>query len=162
MPTPVSNLMRPSSARRVLLDGFVPVPRGTMQVVPLPLMWPAKDPGDVLDYELDLSPAMDGSDGDRLATVDVTITPGEDGAVTLSSSAADGMRVVLWLAGGQANVVYSVQVTVTTALGRTLSRAVLLPVLGLAAAAPPPVSALTTEAGVTITDANGNPILVGS
>ncbi len=162
MPTPVNNLMRPSSARRVLLDGFVPVPRGTLQVVPPSLVWPAKDPGDVLDYEIDLSPAMDGSEGDRLATVDVTIAPGGDGGVTLSDSAADGMRVVLWLAGGQANVVYSVQIRVTTALGRTLSRAVLLPVLSLAAVTTPQASALTTEGGVTITDASGNPVLVGS
>lgn len=162
MSTPVNNLMRPSSARRVMLDGFLPVPRGTLQAVPLSLVWPAKDPGDVLDYEIDLSPAMDGSDGDRIATADVTITPGGDGALALTNCAADGMRVVLWLAGGQADVVYSVQLAVTTTLGRTLSRSVLLPVLGLASASAPQASALTTQTGVTITDSSGNPILVGS
>jgi hypothetical protein len=67
---------------------------------------------------------------------------------------------VLWFSGGVTGTTYSVQVTLGTAGGRTIARAVLLPVCGLAAAAPP-ASALTDDNGAIITDQNGNPILIG-
>jgi hypothetical protein len=53
-----------------------------------------------------------------------------------------------------------VQVTITTASGRVLGRAIALPVLALAQAAPAAGTLLTGD-GATITDQNGNPILLG-
>ena len=55
-----TQIWRPSNARRVALDGFAPVPRGASQSVPPAPAWPAKDPADVLDYEVDISAANSG------------------------------------------------------------------------------------------------------
>ena len=160
MPTAASQLVRPSSARRGVLDGCVPVPLGSLATAPAALSWPAKDPGDVLDYEFDISPALAGNDRDRIATIDVTIQPSASGGLTLASAAADGNVAVLWLASGQAGTVYSVQISIGTAAGRTIGRAIFLPVLALVSSAPPS-SALTTSSGTTVVDQSGNPILVG-
>jgi hypothetical protein len=160
MPTVAPKLIRPSNARRVVLDGFVPVPRGSLTSAPAALSWPAKDPEDVLDYELDISPVLAGNEKDTIATIDVTIQPSATGDLVLASSAVDGSVAVLWLTGGQAGTVYSVQVTLGTTAGRTIGRAIYLPVLALVSG-PPPVSALTTSAGTILLDQSGNPILVG-
>lgn len=156
-----THVWRPSSARRVVLDGFAPVPRGTLPTTPAPLTWPAKDPGDVLDYEFDIAAALVGNRGDAIASVAVSISPNAAGDLTLNSTAADGANAVLWFSGGQAGTIYSVHVTVVTANGRTIGRAILLPVLPLAAAAPSS-EALTTQQSAAVTDQNGNPILLGS
>lgn len=161
MPTLASQVVRPSSARRVVLDGFIPVASGSVTSAPAALWWPAKDPGDVLDYEFDISPALAGNEKDTIATIGVTIEPSAAGDLTLNSSAADGNVAVLWLASGQSGTVYSVQVSIGTAAGRTIGRAIYLPVLALLAN-PPPVSALTTTSGAAITDQTGNAITVGS
>ena len=152
------HVWRPSSARRVVFDGFVPVPRGS-GVVP-PLAWPAKDPADVLDYEFDFSAALVGNEGDELSGVSVAVTPEGAGAVAVNSVAGDGGMAVLWLSGGQAGVVYSVQVSVTTASGRSLGRAVLLPVVALAGAGAA-AGILVTELGVAITDQAGAALAIG-
>jgi hypothetical protein len=159
--TPAPHVWRPSNARRIVLDGFLPVPRGTLPTTPPPLSWPAKDPSDVLDYEFDVTAALVGNEGDAITTVAVAITPDATGDLVLNSSAADGSRAVFWFAGGQSGTVYVVQITIVTVNGRTIGRAVLLPVLPLASAAAA-ATALTTDAGATITDQNGNPILTGS
>jgi len=160
MPTAAPQVVRPSSARRVVLDGFVPVPRGSLASAPAALSWPAKDPGDVLDYELDISPALAGNEKDTIATIDVTIQPSATGDLTLASAAADGGVAVLWLSSGQAGTVYSVQVTIGTAAGRMIGRAIYLPVLALVSSTPP-ASALTTTSGTVVVDESGNPVLVG-
>ena len=101
MPTVAPKVARPSSARCVVLDDFIPVPRGTVATAPAALSWPAKDPDDVLDYELDVSPALAGNEQDTISTIDVTIEPSASGDLSLASSIADGKVAVLWLAGGQ-------------------------------------------------------------
>jgi hypothetical protein len=122
------------------------------------LNWPAKDPTDVLDYQLDISPAVIGDEGDGIASLDVSIAPGEPGDLSLQSSYADGTSAVIWLGGGQAGTVYTVTLLVTTGCGRTLQRSVLLPVLSLSSPAVPS-TAIMTNAGLVITDQNGNPVL---
>lgn len=161
MSASMTYVWRPSSARRVVLDGFAPVARGVVPTVPAPLSWPAKDPADVLDYELDIAAALVGNEGDPIVTLQATVSPAAAGDLTVTSLAADGSRAVFWFAGGQAGTTYVVQVSLATASGRTLGRAVLLPVLGLATATAP-ASALTTDLGAVVTDAQGNPILTGS
>lgn len=161
MPTPATHAWRPSTARSVVLDGFVPVPRGVVPAAPAALVWPAKDPGDVLDYEFDVRAALVGNGGDSISTIDVVITPSNAGDLVLNSAAADGGVVVLWLALGQPGTTYTVQVTVGTANGRTINRSILLPVQALAAP-PVPTAVLTTDTSSVVTDQNGNPILVGS
>ena len=54
----VSHVWRPSSARSVTIDDFISVPRGSVGLQNIPLVWPAKDPEDVLDYQLSIEPAL--------------------------------------------------------------------------------------------------------
>ncbi len=122
MTTPASHLWRPSNARYVQVDGFVPTPRGPQIPPPKALAWPANDPGDTLDYVFDISPALTANPGDTISTLDITVSPNNPGDVTLVSSSADGPRAVLWLTGGQALTTYTVTVSITTTGGRTLAQ----------------------------------------
>lgn len=159
-PTPATHIWRPSGARRCVLDGFVPVPRGTVPTTPAPIAWPAKDPADVLDYEFDISAALLGNKGDLITTLDAAVTPNAPGDLALTSMAADGAMAVFWFGQGHIGTIYVVQITITTQSGRTISRAVLLPVQALASASAPS-QVLTTDTGTIVTDQNGNPILIG-
>ncbi len=158
MPTPASHVWKPSSARTVTLDSFIPVARGAVATAPAPLNWPTKDPADVLDYQFDISPAFVGNDGDSIQTLDATIFPANPGDLMLSGATADGPLAVFWFAQGQAGTVYTVTVIIGTTNGRTIQRSILLPVLSLSTPAVP-VTALETSTGLVITDQNGNPIL---
>jgi len=155
-----TQLWRPSSARRVALDGFAPVPRGASQATPPAPAWPAKDPADVLDYEVDISAAIAGHPHDAITGVSVAPSPTGPGHLAVGAIATDGPIAAMWLSGGQAGTTYRVQVTVTTASGRVLGRAVALPVLALAEAQAASLT-LQTGGGATVTDENGNPILLG-
>jgi hypothetical protein len=158
MPTPATHVWKPSNARTVVLDAFIPVPRGSAAAAPPPLNWPTKDPIDVLDYQFDITPAVVGNDGDVIATLDVSIEPNNPGDLSLQSATTDGTVAVLWLAGGQAGTVYTVTLVIATTNGRTIQRSILLPVVYLSVPPVPP-NALVTNAGVVLTDQNGNPVL---
>jgi len=157
MSTPANHIWRPSNARYVQIDGFVATPRGPQVPPATALAWPAKDPGDTLDYVFDITPALTANPGDSIATLDVTISPNNPGDLTLASSSADGPRAVLWLSGGQPLTTYTVTVNITSAGGRTLARSISLPVVTLASV-PAPASALTTPAGQPLTDPTGTPL----
>ena len=161
MGTTANHVWRPSVARVLVVEGFVPGPRGVpVQMLTTP-SWPAKDPSDVLDYQFDIAPALTGNDGDAVATLDVGISPANPGDLSLASTAADGARAVVWLQGGQAGTTYTVTLTIGTQAGRTLSRSVLLRVVALSMSAPT-AETLTTDSGSTLTDGLGNAILLGS
>ena len=158
--TPV-HVYRPSSARLVVLDGFVPVPRGAVVAPPVMPSWPVKDPGDVLDYAVDVAAAVAGDDGDAVVNVVVTVTPNAFGDLALNSAAIDGTLVVLWFAAGNTSTIYTVVLAITLASGRVVSRSIALPVY--AVSGPSPTSAiLMTDTGLDLTDSGGNPIVVGS
>jgi hypothetical protein len=154
----ISHVWKPSHARVVSVDSFIPVPRGSPATQPSPPSWPAKDPGDVLDYVLDIGPAIAGNDGDGIASVTVAIAPSKPGDLMASSTVADGCRVILWFSGGQLGIVYTVTFQVKTFNGRSIQRTVLLPVLPLSAPIIPD-GALVTAAGTALTDQNGNPVI---
>lgn len=161
MPQGVPPLWQPSSARTVALDGVLPLPRGVLPADLPPLVWPIKDPGDVLDYSLDLSAALAGDPTDQVATVGVTTVPsGNPGDLLVGRIVGSGTSAVMWLSAGVVGTTYAVQVSVGTLKGRVIGRTVLLPVQQLAAVAAP-ANPLITDAGSTVTDQNGNPILVG-
>lgn len=161
MSTTVSHVWKPSSARLVTIDSFIPVPRGASAIAPPPLNWPTKDPGDILDYILDIGPAIVGNDGDGIGTLSVNLSPSNPGDLVLQSTTADGSRIILWLSEGQAGTIYTITFSITTINGRSLQRSVLLPVLLLSVPVVPP-NALITATGVVITDQNGNPVLSNS
>ena len=159
MSTPATHVWQPSTARTVVLDGFVPVPRGTQPTVPALPIWPLKDPNDVLDYQFDVSAALAGNPGDGISSLGVTIAPDNPGDLALNSALANGTIAVLWLAAGQSGTVYTVTITITTFYGRTLARSVLLPVYSLSSLPVLPDD-LITNTGLILTDQNGNPILI--
>lgn len=159
--TLTTHIWRPSNARYLAIDGFVPVPRGTLPGVPAPLSWPAKDPADVLDYQFDVGAALVGNPGDAIAELTAAVTPTGIGDLLIDSTAAEGALAVIWFSAGNVGTVYTVVISLTTLSGRIMARSVLLPVLSLTSAVPP-LSSLTTDQGVVITDQNGNPILLGS
>ena len=132
MTTVASHVWKPSVARTVTLDAFIPVPRGTTPRVPTTPSWPIKDPFDLLDYQFDITPALVGNDGDAIATLDIAISPANPGDLALTATAADGCRAVLWLGGGQPGTTYTVTLTIGTQAGRTIARSVALPVATLA------------------------------
>jgi hypothetical protein len=157
----VSPLWQPSSARSVALDGLLPLPRGVMPTDLPPLVWPTKDPGDVLDYSLDLSAALAGDPTDQVAAVGVTIQPnGNTGDLQAGRIVGSGTSAVIWLSAGVAGTIYAVQLSIGTLKGRVIGRTVLLPVQ-LLATIPAPSNPLTTDVGSVVTDQNGNPILIG-
>jgi hypothetical protein len=159
MPTTATHIWKPSTARTIVLDSFIPIPRGSASAAPPALSWPIKDPTDVLDYRFDIGPALVGNDGDAIATIDVAIDPANPGDLTLNSVTADGNIAVLWLSAGQTGVIYTIVMTITTLNGRTISRGVVLPVLYLSVVPSSP-SVLITDGGLIITDENSNPIAV--
>lgn len=157
----VSSVWQPSTARAVALDGYFPLPRGVVPSDLPPPSWPAKDPVDVLDYEVDASAVIAGDPTDQVATVAVAIIPQNSVAdVQVGRVLAKGAVAVIWLSSGQAGTVYSIQITIGTLKGRVIGRTVLLPVQALATQAPP-TSSLLAEDGSVITDHNGNPVLLG-
>lgn len=160
MATTASHVWRPSASRVLMLDGFIPGPRGILARSNLPLRWPSKDPADILDYQFDISPALAGNDGDAIQTIDVLISPSAEGDLAMLSSAADGTRAVLWLQGGVAGTTYDITIMVGTETGRAISRSVILPVTAFAiqgASALP----LTTETGGALVDSDGNALVIG-
>ncbi len=160
MATTANHVWRPSASRVLVLDGFVLGPRGLPANASGPLVWPAKDPADILDYQFDIAPALTGNAGDAVSTLDVVISPAEPGDLSLASAAADGARAVLWLQGGQVGTTYTVTLTLGTQAGRTLSRSVLLPVVALAAQ-DGNSNLLVTETGAVLLDDSGNALELG-
>jgi hypothetical protein len=158
MSTPANHVWKPSSARFTIIDSFIPVARGNSAIAPPPLNWPAKDPGDVLDYIFDIGPAIVGNDGDGIATLDVSLSPSNPGDLNVQNTATDGSRIILWLSQGQAGTIYTITFNISTTSGRSLQRSILLPVLSLSLPVILP-TALITSAGVVLTDQNGNPVL---
>jgi hypothetical protein len=159
--TSVAHVYRPSTARLVILDGFVPVPRGAVAAPPVMLSWPVKDPNDVLDYAVDISAAVAGDDGDAIVDVAISSSPNAIGDLLLNSAAMDGTEVVAWFGAGISGTIYTVVLAITLASGRVVSRSVALPVYSMSG--PSPSSAiLVTDTGQDMTDEGGNPIVVGT
>ena len=159
MGTQVNYTWIPSAARVLVLDGFCIYPRGTSFSSQPPLAWPPKDPGDTLDFTLDISGAISGNEGDAIASLDVTISPANPGDLTLTSSSADGDLAIMWFSAGFAGTVYQVTVTVSTNSGRVIGRTINLPVVALANA-PGQQNDLLDQYGNPITDQNNSPIIV--
>lgn len=158
MATLVSHVWKPSRTRTITIDSFVPVPRGSVATAPTLLSWPSKDPGDILDYQLNIEPALVGNEGDTINSVDVDISPNQPGDLSLDNIAADGYNIVIWLSGGQPGVTYNLTVIAALASGRTLQRTMLLPVVALSTLSVPE-DAIESTTQDPLTDENGNPIV---
>jgi hypothetical protein len=160
MPAQPSHIWKPSNARLVVLDTYVPLARASALSAQPPLTWPVKDPNDLLDFVLDLSPAVAGDEGDAIASVSASVSPSSDpDDLTVVQLGTDGLTAVLWLAAGVTGTTYAVTIAAVTLSGRTIERTVLLPVLLLACGFSTPADAIDVEGGAPLVDQNGNPIL---
>lgn len=84
------------------------------------IVWPAKDPAEVLDYTWTV-----GLDtGDTIASYTATTTSG----VTIDSDSENDTQVTLWLSGGVDGETAMFNLTATTAGGRTFREIAVLPV----------------------------------
>lgn len=153
----VSHIWKPVKSRTITIDGFIPVPRGASVGPPVPASWPAKDPADTLDYQINIGPAFSGNDGDYITGVDVDISPSQPGDLSLDNVSADGPNVILWLSAGFAGVNYTITIKASLSSGRIIQRSILLPVVLLSSVAIP-VNALLTTTRDPLTDQNGVPI----
>lgn len=103
----------------------------------LALQWPTAEPGDVLDYYLDVTaPLADLSD--TILTASAAVAPSGAGEMTISSMSITGTVIGVWLAGGIAGRSYLIRVLATTTGGRTLEWIVRLKVDAFLAAYPLP------------------------
>lgn len=84
------------------------------------LSWPSKDPGEVLDYQIDWSALLDGDTIDS-STFDVL-----SGSVVVDSSSIDNVTTTVWLSGGTLNETCTVENTIETVIGRTFQQSVRL------------------------------------
>ena len=161
--TPAVHSWKPSTARTLTISGFMPRARGACPatVSGTVAAWPAKDPADVLDYVYDIAPALWGDEGDSIAFLTVTISPGAAGDLTLASSTSNGHQAILWMSAGQSGTTYAVTLAVGTLGGRSFQRTVMLPCLSLSTE-PPVGTELVTNTGAPIVDQSGNPIFIES
>jgi hypothetical protein len=117
----------PSPARTVVYTGWMAT--GDPAVVPVPMVWPGKQPTDVLDFTVDMLPWLEDGGDDLLEVVTVTpptITPGD---VTINVLNVGGSTITCWLGNGQGGAVYPMEFSVSTQQGRTASFDVTLAVL---------------------------------
>ena len=82
------------------------------------LSWPSKDPGEVLDYQIDWSALLDGDTIDS-STFDVL-----SGSVVVDSSSIDNVTTTVWLSGGTLNETCTVENTIETVIGRIFQQSV--------------------------------------
>ena len=94
------------------------------------LVWPDKDPGDTLDFELKAEDAIPS--GDTIQTIGVAIANVTVPPLTNPTNAVDagGRTAIIWLAGGLVGEDYEIVVTLTTnsTPNRVIERTVLLQV----------------------------------
>ena len=161
MPAQAAYYWKPSNARLIVLDTYVPLARASALSAPPPLAWPAKDPSDLLDFVLDIAPVIAGDDGDAIVSVSVSVSPSSNaGDLTVAQYGTDGLAIVLWLGGGVAGITYAVTIAAVTLCGRTIERTILLPVVSLSSGFASPDDALDVQGGAPLLDEDGEPILV--
>ena len=91
------------------------------------LDWPQAEPGDNLDYLVDLWPLLGGM-GDTLLSMSVSVRPSGAGELVVGLIAVVGYQAVVWLSGGVAGRTYIVKIALGTVLGRSAVLLVNLPI----------------------------------
>jgi hypothetical protein len=82
--------------------------------------WPAKDPDEVLDYEIDWTKRLDG---DTIATSVFEVAVGD---AVVDSDSNTTTATTVWLSGGTLDETCEVLNRITTAGGRTMDQTVKL------------------------------------
>lgn len=79
--------------------------------------WPAKDPDEELDYEIDWSPRV-GTDA--IATSTWIVPTG----ITSADGSNDDTTTTIWLSGGTVGTTYTLTNRIVTDAGRTMDQSV--------------------------------------
>jgi hypothetical protein len=119
----------PSPARTIVYTGWVTPPPNA---IPVPMVWTAKNPADVLDFSVDIF-AWLADGGDDIPQV-ITLTPltTVKGDVAIASPLIVGAGLITsWLSYGQAGGTYGIEFSISTLLGRTATFEVMLPILNV-------------------------------
>lgn len=87
------------------------------------LSWPAKDPDEVLDYQINWSASLYGLDGDDTITASTWIVPA---GIAKNAESHNDDTTTIWLSGGTAGSTYEITNRITTAAGRVMDQTVLL------------------------------------
>lgn len=106
--------------------GLAPCGRVACEV---PLAFPNKNVGDVLDYAVDFSQMLLNSSETAVEEFSVSVLPESAPALIVSENSVDGACAQFWLAGGVAGMSYLVAVTANTAVGRVFTANMALYVL---------------------------------
>jgi hypothetical protein len=111
------------------------------------LEWPAeKQPGDILDYSVDVSAEMNVANGDTVSSVAASIKPSGTGELAIGGRVvglqlyAIGGIVTVWLSGGVPGRSYIVRLLVTLSNGKVLDIMGMLRVSRLLAVSPMPTA----------------------
>lgn len=112
----------------------------------------------MLDYQLNIQPAIAGNESDTIESVEVDVNPGNPGDLSVDNILADGCAAIFWMSAGQSGVTYVITVKIGLSSGRAIQRSFLLPVISLSTP-PVPANAIQTSYGDMIADQDGNPIL---
>ena len=109
----------PSPARTIPYVGWANI--GSLSPAPLPMVWPVKEPADVLDYSVNVTAWLNDGGEDTLASVTVTplsTVPGDVAIATPLIVTQPGL-ITAWLSYGQAGANYSLEYSIVTAAART-------------------------------------------
>jgi hypothetical protein len=87
------------------------------------LQWDAKDPNEVLDYQIDWGERL--AEGETISTSNWTIS-GSDSSLTEDSKSISGENTVIWLSAGTLGVTYTLTNRIVTSGGRTMDQSVRL------------------------------------
>lgn len=131
----------PAPGRTLLIPNPDQV-RGAIIAPPSLLVWNKKTSSDNLDFSLDPSEWLDGTDDylSRIELVEVTTAAGEDVDMKcLWSSIVSGMACMMF-GGGQSGSQQTIHVHLLTQQGRRHAVSVILPVIGLLPSAQPQVT----------------------
>ena len=115
-----------------------------------PLVWPCAQPGEDLDYSLDMTAVLSDVGGDTISAVTAELSPSGSGEASLIDLGVMGAVVSLQISGGVAGRVYLADVAVTCSIGRAFVYTPQLP-MSEALFAFPPSPPPSTGFGTSIT-----------
>lgn len=116
MTNPVPFAWAPSPARRIPLFDVASLPPAARAPSALPMRWPDKPAGALLDFSIDAT-ALQMSTADALS-----MTVNAAGGCALAAAAIGGGIASLWLSGGLAGSDAVIDVSLSTVSGRAARR----------------------------------------
>jgi hypothetical protein len=83
-----------------------------------PLIWPRKEPGETLDYQIDATTQI-AAQQDTITRVSASVSPAGPNEMVVTRVTVAGSFVTVWMTGGAAARIYRVNVQISTGAGRT-------------------------------------------